>query len=125
MHKAGDAWLIFVTRHTKVASDLSLQSGRMGCIWEPPVTLQMSHLPASQCSARRRLLPSSPCLLFAAGCGFWAILSVALGKGSCSECQMRGEGTDSSNTEQKEACASAAGHCHFCTSAADVIGTGV
>lgn len=35
MHKSGDGWLVFVTKHQKVASDLPLQSGRMGCIWEP------------------------------------------------------------------------------------------
>lgn len=35
MHKGGDGWLIFVTEHKKAASDLLLQNGRMGCIWEP------------------------------------------------------------------------------------------
>lgn len=56
-----------------------------GALCPPSVCLQTSHFAASQCSVRRRLLPSSSHLLFAAGCVFWTIVLVARGKTSRSE----------------------------------------
>lgn len=84
--------------------------GASGCgaLRLPPVSLRTSRFPASRCSDRSTP-PSSHRLLFAAGCVFWIILLVAVGKTLRSEdslCRMGVEGTSSGNTEGQEACAS-------------------